>query len=391
MRYVVRALGPDGVVSLAVDAADRDEASRHAVQRGYAVLGVAAPRGRVMQRDRFALLLFTQELVALLDAGLGLIEALQALAGKQPDARGRQVIETLLATLRDGRPFSAALAAQPAVFPTLYVATVRASERSGGLGEALARYAAYRGQLERLQSRITSALLYPLLLLGIGTLVVLFLLGYVVPSFSHVYADLDRELPFASRLLFEAGALIADHAWATAALVVALAVALVAAVRAPAVRAGAMRLAWRVPGAGERLRTFQLARFYRTVSMLLRGGVPLVTALDMSAGLLGDTLRRGLADAARDVREGSPASRAFERNGLATAIALRMMVVGERSGDLGGLMERAAAFHDEELGRWVERFTRLFEPLLMLAIGLVIGAIVVMMYMPIFELAGNLQ
>jgi general secretion pathway protein F len=391
MQYRVRALGPEGVVSLTIEAADGDEAMRRVVQRGYAVLGVVASRTRGGRRERFALLLFTQELVALLNAGLGLIEALQALAEKQSAAAGKHVIDGVLEVLRDGRPLSAALAGQPAVFPALYVAAVRASERTGDLGEALGRFAAYRGQLEQLQSKLVSALLYPVLLLGIGALVVLFLLGYVVPSFSHIYADLDRELPLASRALFEAGRLIAENAWATATLAVLCVALIVVALRTHAVRAAAVRLAWKVPGAGERLRTFQLARFYRTVSMLVRGGVPLVSALDMSAGLLDDVLRKGLIGAARDVREGSPASRAFERNGLATPIALRMMVVGERSGDLGALMERAASFHDDELARWVERFTRLFEPLLMLLIGLVIGGIVVMMYMPIFELAGNLQ
>lgn len=391
MRFRVRALGPDGVTTLPLDALDQADAVAQVRRRGYTVLGVSAARARLRGGERFPLLLFTQELVALIGAGLGLIESLQALAEKQSAGGGRRVIEELLAALSDGQPLSAALARQPAVFPSLYVEAVRASERSGGLPEALARYVAWQSQLDRVRATLVSALLYPVLLLAVGALVVLFLLGYVVPSFSGVYADLGRDLPIASRLLFEAGALIARHWPVALIMVVAAAVLLVIAVRSQATRAAAGRLAWRVPGLGGQLRTWQLARFYRTVSMLLRGGIPLVSTLDMAAGMLDPVLRAGLARAAQAVREGTSASAAFERHGLATPIALRMLRVGERSGDLGGLMERAAQFHDDELARWVERFARLFEPLLMLAIGLAIGAIVVLMYMPIFELAGTLQ
>lgn len=136
---------------------------------------------------------------------------------------------------------------------------------------------------------------------------------------------------------------------------------------------------------------YQLARFYRTVGMLLRGGTPIVTALDMSAALLHEGLHPRLALARLRIAEGLPISAAMAESGLTTAVASRMLLVGERTGEMANMMERIATFCDDELSRWIDWFTRLFEPILMCIIGLVIGAIVVLMYLPIFELAGSIQ
>ena len=148
---------------------------------------------------------------------------------------------------------------------------------------------------------------------------------------------------------------------------------------------------WSIPAVGERMRLYQLARFYRTLGMLLRGGTPIVTALDMSAGLLPRALRASLALAAQSIREGRTISDAMAANNLTTPVALRMLRVGESSGRMDEMMERIAAFYDDEISRWVDWFTRLFEPLLMAVIGVVIGGIVVLMYLPIFKLMEQVQ
>jgi general secretion pathway protein F len=139
------------------------------------------------------------------------------------------------------------------------------------------------------------------------------------------------------------------------------------------------------------MRLYQLARFYRTLGMLLRGGTPVVTALDMASGLLAPGLQPSLARAREAIREGRAISEAMSAHGLTTAVALRMLRVGERSGRMDEMMDRIAGFLDEEIARWVDWFTRLFEPLLMAFIGVVIGAVVVLMYLPVFELAGSIQ
>ena len=146
-----------------------------------------------------------------------------------------------------------------------------------------------------------------------------------------------------------------------------------------------------IRGIGERFRVYQFARFYRTLAMLQRSGLALVNALDIAAGLLTDVLRPAMANAAGSIRAGTAFSEAMERNALTTPIAYRLLRVGEHGGDMPEMLERIALFYEEQLTRWVEWFTKLFEPILMAAIGIVIGLIVVFLYMPIFELAGSIQ
>jgi general secretion pathway protein F len=212
-----------------------------------------------------------------------------------------------------------------------------------------------------------------------------------VPRFSRIYEDLGTNLPFLSRMLLRWGKLLqADGPAVLAVLVVAVA-ALVYLGRRQATRDWVMQRLWRVPAAGERMRIYQLARFYRTLGMLLRGGTPIGPALIMVSDLLQPELRLHLQGAAKKISEGRSISYSMEAYQLTTPVALRMLRVGERTGQMSDMMERIASFYDEEMARWVEWFTRLFEPLLMVFIGLVIGLIVVLMYLPIFELAGSLQ
>jgi general secretion pathway protein F len=159
----------------------------------------------------------------------------------------------------------------------------------------------------------------------------------------------------------------------------------------PAARHWLTERVWQIPALGERLRVYQLSRLFRAVAMLLKGGIPMVSALAMVQGLLRPALRTRLAAAIAGIREGHSTSQALQAQGLTTPVAVRRLQVGERSGRMGDMMDRIANFHDEELARWVEWFTRLFEPLLMAVIGLVIGVIIVLMYLPIFELAGAVQ
>ncbi len=394
MRYRVKALRPGaGITASIVESLDAAEAGARLQREGAQVLSVVAERaGWLATRHvRFPLLLFTQELIALLEAGLALTEALETLAEKEQRAESRQLIERLLATMREGKPFSAALGMQADTFPALYAATVRAAESTGDLSPALARFVAYQNQIDTVKKKVVSASVYPLLLIGVGTLVVAFLLGYVVPRFASVYADAGRDLPWMSRLLLAWGEAVAAHGGWIAFTAAALVGAFVAALARPATRAALTRLAWRTPAIGEHLRTFELARFYRSLGMLLVGGIPVVSALGMVSGLLSSHLRGGAATATDALRRGESISAAFAQGELTTPVAARLLRVGEKSGRMGEMMERIAIFHDEEMARWVDWFTRLFEPLLMVFIGLTIGLIVVLLYMPIFELAGSIQ
>lgn len=394
MRYRVKALHPGaGVTALTVEALDEAEATSRLQREGAQVLSVVAERGHWLsaRRARFPLLLFSQELIALLDAGLTLTEALETLAEKETRAESRQLIERLLATMREGRPFSAALAAQPGMFPPLYAATVRAAESTGDLSPALARFVGYQNQIDSVKKKVLSASIYPVLLIGVGTLVIGFLLGYVVPRFATVYADAGRDLPWMSQMLLAWGSAVEAHGGWIALGAIGLLASFGVTLAQPAARAALTRLAWRIPAVGQHLRTFELARFYRSLGMLLVGGIPIVPALGMATGLLSAHLRSGAATAMEAMRRGETISAAFARGELTTPVAARLLRVGEKSGRMGEMMERIAIFHDEEMARWVDWFTRLFEPLLMVFIGLTIGLIVVLLYMPIFELAGSIQ
>jgi general secretion pathway protein F len=395
MRYELKAIGQQGnVEALDLEAPDRSGAVQQAESRGYVVLAVRQRSGLLegwRRGERFPLVLFSQELLVLLDAGLPLVDSIETLAQKERRAEFRALLERLAGTLRQGRPFSAALEQVPHAFPALYIATVRASERTSDLGAALGRYVAYAVQLEGIRKRLLNASIYPLLLISVGGLVSLFLLLFVVPRFSRIYEERAVDLPLFSKILLSWGQLVEGHGVLVLGILAAAVLGAVQALRSPAVRARIGDSLWRIPALGERMKLYQLARFYRTIGMLLRGGTPLVVALDMGGELLHPALRAPLVAARRAITEGKPVAASLDEHGLTTPVALRMLAVGEQSGNMGEMMDRAAGFHDEEIARWIDWFTRLFEPILMAAIGLVIGAIVVLMYMPIFELAGGLQ
>lgn len=393
MQFEIKALGTAGRVVIRLDALDADEAGARARRDGLTVLSIRPVRALRLPeaRKRFPLTLFSSELLALLSSGLSLIESLQTLEEKDSHGENRRVIAELIRHLLDGQSLSMALSHFPQIFPELYIATVRASERTGELPQALGRFVAYQNQLEQVRKKVIAASIYPVLLIVVGLLVALFLIGFVTPRFSAIYADNLERLPWASRLLMAVGQFIAEHALEAVLLAGASAGSLGWLASRPATRAFIGRQAWKMPALGERLRIFQLTRFYRTVGMLLSGGIPIVTALNMASHMLHPELRTREARAVDAIREGKPISVALDGAGLTTPVTLRMLRVGERSGRMGEMMEAAAAFHDEETSRFVDWFTRLFEPILMAVIGLIIGLIVVLLYMPIFELAGSLE
>jgi general secretion pathway protein F len=329
--------------------------------------------------------------LALLESGLGLVEAIDLLVEKEHGKASVATLGALRDHLKRGLSLSAALAQQPQEFPPLYVATVRAAEHTGDIPEALKRYLDYQQQIDRVKRKVVSASIYPLMLMAVGLLVSAFMLLYVVPKFSRIYDEIGGQLPWLTRVLVGWGQMLEAHALTTlGALAALLALAAWALSRPAFLRWAAPRL-WRIPAVGERLRTYELGRFYRTLGMLLKSGITLPVALDMSGGLLSPLLRQGLEEAARKIRQGHPVSRAFEEQGLTTPVSLRLLAVGERSGRMPDMVERIALFYEDDLARWIDWFTRLFEPVLMMFIGALVGLIVVLLYLPIFELAESVK
>jgi general secretion pathway protein F len=393
VRFAIRAVGPDQrVQTLELDAADAQAASRAASERRLTVLDVKPlALSRRKRGKTFTLVLFTQELLALLEAGLGLVESLEALNEKESHSETGALLSRLLVRMREGLRLSTAIAAEPRYFPPLFAGIVQAAERTSDLPRALARFIDYQVRIDGVRNRLVSAAIYPSILLIVGSAVSMFLLGYVVPKFSVVYQGSGRELPMMSQWLILWGGFVSSHSMELLTGLAALAAGAFVWLRRLKRSGRLMQAVTRLPGVAERVHILELARLYLTLGMLLEGGIPVVAALEMVGGAM-SPLRRGALAAARErIAQGASFSESLELHGLTTPIALRMLRVGERSGQLGLMLTRAALFYDTETTMWIDKFSKTFEPVLMAAIGVVIGAIVVLLYMPIFDLAGSLS
>lgn len=389
-----------GMRSLRIGAIDATAATRLAESEGLRVLSCAARRnsfawgGRrsiAIARTRLDIALFAHELASLLDAGLGIIDALETLAEKERLSETRRVFEKMVQSLKEGRNFSAVMSDRPDVFPQLMVASVSASEQTGDMAAALRRYSANFETLRTIRSKALGAAVYPLMLLGVGSLVVLFLLAVVVPKFSTLIESTRGQIPFASQLLIRLGKTIHAYPQLVAALFIGVFLLLIWGIR-HASRAGwNLPVMQRMPVIGPLIRIFRHAQFYRTSGMLIEGGIPAVRAFDMCGSLLAPEDSRKLARAVATIREGAAIGPALQAVGLADPVALRMLMVAQRTGKLADILSRIATFQEATLTRAIDVATRLFEPVLMLFIGLIIGAIVVLMYLPIFDLASSLQ
>ena len=384
--------------TLELDAPSLGEARLHATRMGYCVLScraVALEAGRFFGHAsgrgsrRFDVVIFIEQLRDLLVAGLSIIEALGAL---RRAAHGDTVapIEHLERALKTGKALSDALAQEPA-FPSLLVALVRSAELTSDLPQTLGRFLEHEQRVTELRQRLVSASIYPLLLTGVGALVLSFLLFYVMPRFARVFEGMTGELPWSARAMVAWSHLLGEHAVVVLGGLAAITAAVLLLAGSPRWRAVAVQrlLAW--SPLRTRLHTYFLARWYRATGMLVSGGIPLPQALALSNPLLPAGLQAAGRQVERGVRDGLTPSEAHTRAGMATPVAEQLMIAGERTGDLGSVLTRIARFHEAEVARTLERGMRTIEPLVMVLIGLGVGIVVVLMYLPIFELASAIQ
>ena len=395
MKYTAKVMGRGtGVSVIEVDASSVAEVIAQVKGRRLEVISVKAasslPKLPSLFSTHFSLTLFSEELLALLEAGMTQVEAIETIT---EEAQGSTLLllEAIVGLLYEGKSLSMALERFPAVFPKLYVELIRSSEKTGNVGDSLKQYIKYQYQIGEIRKKIINASVYPVVLVIAGSLVTMFLLFYVVPKFSTIYHDIGRDLPFLSRLLMNWGEYLNEHAGTVAAGLAAVLGALIFSLSRQSVRAWIGARIRQIPTVGNQYKIYQLALLYRTVGMLLAGGVHVVSAMEMVSGLLQPDTREKLLKARANIREGVPVSDSMNKFDLTTPIGLKLLRVGERTGRLDDMCEHIAHFYDEDTARWVDWFTRLFEPILMAVIGTVIGLIVVMMYFPIFELAGSLQ
>jgi general secretion pathway protein F len=391
MKFQVRGLRRGVVETVSIDAPSLDDARRVAAEQSIDVLSVNSPREPWRRQAKFDLGLFSQELAELLDAGLSVVEAVDTLAHQTVKNDVSKVYGELVKLLKQGHAFSAALEKMPHLFPPLYVELIRAAERTSDLKGALLRYLEYSGRLDSLRNKIVSALIYPAILFTVGGAVIVFLLAFVVPRFAAVYRGAGRELPFLSELLLRWGSFATAHSFELVAAAAALFVAEVGGFLHARRRGSLERLAGVLPGVKHRINLFRLSRLYMTVGTLLNGGMPLVQALTLSQGVVGGSHKVHLGATIEALKRGGAISASLDQHHLTTPVSARLLRAGEGTGRMGDLFIRAGRYHDNELGRWVERFSMSFEPILMSIIGIVIGGIVILLYMPIFDLAGSFR
>ena len=399
MKYRYWAAQEDGLPCLReVEAESPELAVRALTAQGLTVLALDQGERSIsviprLIKKRFRVDLFAQELLALLQAGLTIVEALRALSEDRASHRDRlthAVVEHLSHELETGQTFATALESR-SEFPALFVAMVRASEQTSDLPSALQRYLDYAQQVSAVRERVISASIYPLLLIGAGFTVLVFLLIYVVPRFAGIYEGLHKDLPWAATVLMQWGLIVKHHGATLAVTALTFAALCTAALSSPVWRAVAFAQLLKWTRTAHLVRMFHVARYFRTCGMLLEGGIALPRATQMALAILPPALREQAQAALTKIEHGNRPSEAYATTSLSTPIVEQLLSVGERTGDLGAMMTRAAAFYEADGARTLERIMRALEPILMAAIGIAIGSIVVLMYLPIFELAGAIN
>lgn len=347
-----------------------------------------AQRGR-LTGSRF--LAFNRELLVLLRSGLPILQVLDTLIGQMEASGLREVLTDIRNEIKGGSMLSDAFANHPRYFPHLYIASMRAGEKTGDLPVTLSRYLEYQKRVEEIRKKVKSASFYPILLTSAAICVLVFLLLYVVPTFTQIYTDANAELPLLTRMLIA----FSDGLGKIAPILFLGAILFFFFFKGVGATARGRLLydkgRLRLPYFGTLLVDYALSSFCRTLGTTLMSGTPLVTAMTMSRGTLNNrVLEAEMVKAIHRIEEGTALSDSFQRCGFFPPIALRMIGVGETTGALDEMLGEVADYYESEVERRLTFLTTMIEPVLMLGMGLLIGVIVFAMYVPIFQMGATL-
>lgn len=345
-------------------------------------------QGNTVSGQRF--LTFNQEFLVLLRSGLPIPQILDALVEQMESGSLREIITDIERLVRGGSSLSEALSNYPAFFPPLYIAAVKAGEKTGDLAQTLSRFLLYQKRVETIRGRVRNASFYPLLLTFAAVAVVFFLILFVVPRFTEIYADANAQLPMITRLLIEISVFSGRYWYLVVLAVLSAVVGLRTLAQSLRGRLLIDRLILRVPFWGGLKIDYALAGFNQTLATVLESGTPLVPAMKMSRGTLNNAhLESAMTQAVTQVEEGTALTDALRHTGFFPLLALRMVRVGESSGSLVDMLNNIADYYEAEVERKLTRLSTMIEPVLMMTMGLLIAFIIVAMYVPIFELAGT--
>ncbi|MDH4161238.1 MAG: type II secretion system F family protein [Nitrospirota bacterium] len=394
-QFTYKAVREDGTsLSDELTAPTASEARLLLEARGLLVLSLQKKKtgmsgGRASQKD---FLIFNQELMTLVKAGLPILQALEILHRRMEQPGLRSALAGIIDAVRGGTALSDAMAAHPLFFPPLFTATVRSGEQSGALVDVLTRYITYQKRMLAVQRKLVTALAYPVfLVLALFAVIMLFFL-YIIPNFTQMYSDQGGKLPFLTTLMIGFADTLSALAPFLALLIVGGGIGLRLWYRTDQGRMSVDRLVLAIPLVRSLLMQYILAQLTRTLATLLRGGIPLVQALDTTAGVVANrVIALRLRESRQLLTEGVGLANSFERTRLAPDMTVRMIEVGESSGDLPQMLEDVSDFYEQEVESRLTMLTTMIEPVLMLTMGVVIAVIVVALYLPIFEMGARIK
>ena len=398
-RFIYKAKeGPDRIVEGTMEAESREQVIDRLQTMGY--FPISIKEETTLKKEEIPslhfeeltvkksdLAIFTRQLSDLLDSGITLLKALSLIEEQTNNLIMRRVLSTLAKEIKDGKRFSDSLSKFPQVFSNLYVALVKAGEVGGMLDKVLLGLADYLEKEEELKARVKSALAYPILMASVGVLTVFILMSFVIPRLANMYRDMGQSLPIPTLILINVGDFLKSFWW----LVLAFSVFLFFMIkRTTQTSEGGLlfdRFKLKIPLFGELLKKSEIVRFCRTLSTLLKNGVPMLGALDTVIPVISNrVIRKEIERMYTDVKEGISLSKTIAKSPYFPPLVSNMIAVGEEGGIIESSLMKVAESFEREVERVVKVITSLIEPALILIMGTVIGFIVVSMLLPIFQL-----
>lgn len=386
-KFAYTALAADGSSVTGTHAADTLAQVREHLDGRDLHLVEATEKKSVLQYEittekvkKVELMHFSRQLAVFVKAGIPILDGLQAIAEETTSKVLRRVLEGMLADLRGGLPFADAAAAHPEAFPTFYVSVLRSAELTGELDTVLDQLAEYIERDLDARRKVTSALVYPGIILGMAIVVVVVMTMFVLPRFEDFFTELDAELPLATRMLLAVTHFMSSWGWLLGVVVVGLVVLLAGWFRTEGGKNVRDRVLLRIPALGDVIRHSILERACRVLASMVSAGVPLPEALRVTGEVTGNRVyRKGLAQVREAMMRGDGLARPLAATGLFPSAARQMFRVGEETGTLDQQLATAADFLDRELEYKLKKFTALFEPIIIVFMGVVVGFVAIAM------------
>ncbi|HEX4170372.1 MAG TPA: type II secretion system F family protein [Bryobacteraceae bacterium] len=400
-EFLLRYADPRGQMhEQLADAPNEREARERLQQQGYLVYSVRAKdfgarlaggvgNKKAVNLEKF--LIFNQQFVTLVRAGLPILQGLDLLADRLTDEKLGRYIRAVRDEVKTGTVLSEAFARQ-GVFPPIYVTSVLAGEKSGSLVEVIDRFITYQRMTLALRKKLLVSLLYPAILICLVIALIVFLVTYVVPNFAALYNSMQAKLPTATLVLIAVGTTARSYVLAGVAALVVAAIAAYLWSKRESSQETLDRWKIRVPVLGELWTKYQVAQLSRILGTLLIGGIPLVSALETAGRSLGTVLiKKTLDKTSVMVREGRPLSKSLKSTGIFPDLAVDMMEVGESTGALPQMLASVAEFYEEDVSTRMTALLSLVEPVIMIFMGSFVAFVLVALYLPIFSLADTIR